>query len=265
MEETLEKTPTISKEERLWAMHFLQVKSLIVQPKKTHEVKVKTKSGGTYSYKYADLKDTDKAVMDACKKVKDKDGNVAFGYYFDVDNGQEGVSVQTILLDSSGYYKATNKVWFKNFNIGKAQETASLISYAKRYSLSAAFGIASDDDSDVNDFQPAQQPRDVNSNGLKVIWEAYINHSEEAKKWILQPHDPETALEIKKLSQHYKLKQQQQEEENKKKAIAKIKQSDDEEIKKLVDGDDGDPHKDKATDEPLTDQQQDLFNDIVGE
>ena len=256
MEEILEKSPTISKEERLWAMHFLQVKSLIVQPKKTHEVKVKTKSGGNYSYKYADLKDTDKAVMDACKKVKDKDGNVAFGYYFDVDNGQEGVSVQTILLDSSGYYKVTNKVWFKNFNIGKAQETASLISYAKRYSLSAAFGIASDDDNDVNTFQPAQQPRDVNSNGLKVIWEAYINHNKEAKKWILQ-HDPETALEIKKLSQHYKLKQQQQEEENKKKAIAKIKQSDD--------GDDGDPHKDKATDEPLTDQQQDLFNDIVGE
>ena len=99
--------------------------------------------------------------METCKKVKDKDGNVAFGYYFDVDNGQEGVSVQTILLDSSGYYKVTNKVWFKNFNIGKAQETASLISYAKRYSLSAAFGIASDEDNDVNTFQPAQQPRDI--------------------------------------------------------------------------------------------------------
>ena len=56
-----------------WAMHYAQVKANISQPKRTHNVTVsgKNKQGKPYSYdyKYADLADIDKAVMDGIKKA----------------------------------------------------------------------------------------------------------------------------------------------------------------------------------------------------
>lgn len=258
-----ETNTSITDPKRLWAMHFIQVKSNIVQPKKTHKVHVHTKKGRDYDYKYADLKDVDQAVMDACRKVTDDKKTVQFGYYFDVDNGAEGVSVQTILIDSSGYEKATNKVWFKNFNVGDAQQTAGLISYAKRYSLSAAFGIASEDDDDAQNFmQQGGSQRDIDEIGLRIIWRAYIrDHDEAAKAWIKKPHDPDTASSIKRLLNQYK--KQQSNDEAKKKAIKKIQQSDDETIKSIVDG--KDPHADKKIDTEPTEAQQDLFSDILGE
>lgn len=236
---------TIKKAKQLWAKHFVQVKTKIEQPKKTHKVKVSLKTGGSYEYKYADLADVDKAIMNACKKVTDDNGNALFGYYFDIDNGEEGVSVQTILLDSSGYEKATNKVWFKNFNVGKAQDTASLISYAKRYSLCGAFGIAADDDDDAQHLQQPSQVRDVNDIGLEVIWNSYAHdHNEKAKNWILGSHDPVTAKKIKQKLMQFKNETQRTKkvEENKPKA--------------------SDPHKDEKVDANLTDKQQDLFKDI---
>lgn len=210
-----EEVKTIEEAKRLWSMHLIQVKALIVQPKKTHKVHVHTNKGRDYDYSYADLKDVDKAVMDACRQVTDKDGKVQFGYYFEVDNGAEGVSVQTVLLDASGYSRTTNKVWFKNVNVGKAQDTASLISYAKRYSLSAAFGIASEDDDDVQRFEP-QVRESVDDNTIRIIWNSYINyHDENAKAWIKQKHDKQTASTIMKLVGQYKLNEEA-EEKNKK-------------------------------------------------
>lgn len=62
------------KNRAIWNQHFIQVKSKIKQPKRTHVVDTVTKRGKRYGYKYADLADVDKAVMDACRAVKDKDG-----------------------------------------------------------------------------------------------------------------------------------------------------------------------------------------------
>ncbi|MCT3601562.1 hypothetical protein EFS28_08580 [Lactobacillus acidophilus] len=240
---------TIKKAKQLWAKHFVQVKANIEQPKKTHTATVQMKKGGSYKYKYADLADVDKAVMDACKKVTDNDGKVVFGYYFDIDNGEEGVSVQTILVDASGYEKATNKVWFKNFNVGKAQDTAILISYAKRYSLCGAFGIAADDDDDAQHLQQPTQTRDVNDVGLDVIWNAYIkDHNEKAKKWLLGSHDAVTAKKINQKLMNFKNETQ----EAKKQEETKPPKA-------------SDPHKDEKVDTQVTDQQQELFNDIFSE
>lgn len=253
-------TTTITKAKKLWSMHFIQVKALIKQPKKTHKVTVRTKDGSKYDYKYADLKDVDQAVMDACRQVKDDKGNVQFGYYFDVDNGEEGVSVRTILLDVSGYEKATNRIWFKNYNVGNAQKTAALISYAKRYSLSAAFGIASEDDDDAQSFtQQGGSYKDVDEIGLRIIWQAYVHdHDETAKAWITKPHDPDTAKSIKALLNQYN-RSKNAKKAAKKKAEENAKK--DQAIKKIVDG-----KNDAADQRPDSDDgQQDLFNDILGE
>lgn len=141
------------KDKASWAMHLAIVKTSIKQPKRTHKVEVRgtTDRGKPYSYtyKYADLSDVDKSVMDAIIETK-QNGKPLLTYYFDVDNQQDGVQVETIIVDATtGYSVRTNKIWFKNLKTSDAQATASLISYAKRYSLSAAFGIASEDDDDA--------------------------------------------------------------------------------------------------------------------
>lgn len=253
-----------------WNKHFIQVKSQIKQPKRTHTVKVVTQKGRNYSYKYADLADVDKAVMDACRLVKDKDGNTAFAYYFDIDNSSQGVCVQTVMVDTSGAQMITDKVWFSNSKSEDAQKTASLISYAKRYSLSAAFGIASEDDDDAQSLKPQDNRRRVTvldvdelnsfkvnvlgkSYLLKDIWNDYLEYKDpETLHWLMDQKDPQTLQAIKQFNDQYKLKKiLDQAKEKKANKANETKPADktetgtskepetekDEEIKKLVDGD----------------------------
>ena len=253
----------------IWNQHFIQVKSQIKQPKRTHTVKVVTQKGRNYSYKYADLADVDKAVMDACRLVKDKDGNTAFAYYFDIDNSSQGVCVQTVMVDTSGAQMITDKVWFSNSKSEDAQKTASLISYAKRYSLSAAFGIASEDDDDAQNLKPQDNRRrvmvldadelnnfKVNVMGksylLKDIWNDYLEYKDpETLHWLMDQKDPQTLQAIKQFNDQYKMKKiLDQAKEKKVKKGKETKPVDEtetgtsketeteknDEIKKLVDG-----------------------------
>ena len=251
-------------DQAIWNMHYIQVKSNIKQPKRTHNVNV----GTSYSYKYADLSDVDNSVMEACRKVKDKDGNVAFGYFFDIDSGTDGIAVQTIMVDSAGGMIKSDKVWFKNKFVGDAQKTASLISYAKRYSLSAAFGIASEDDDDAQNLKPTRNKPAVrildenelnhyevsvfgNKHLLVDIWKDYLENKDgDTRKWLTSQKDPQTNQAIKQLLDKYNLKKRISEIDNdgeddqtKKQAVkGKSKQNNqapsnsDDDIKQLVDG-----------------------------
>lgn len=258
-----------------WALHYAQVKAAIVQPKKTHEATVDghTPKGKPYhyTYKYADLADVDKAVMDAIRKTEDKDNKPILSYFFELDNGTEGVAVQTVIIDAeTGFMIKTNKVWFKNYNVGDAQKTASLISYAKRYSLSAAFGIASEDDDDAQSYKDQIQPQ-ADSSAINVIWNSAVNGDTKAKEWIKSKHDQATTQIILTLSTQYREDQQKakkaerakelraKHEEERKKAQEQ-QRAEDEAIKKIVDGN-------KSSDDPDGGEyagQQDLFSDIVG-
>ncbi len=252
-----------------WAMHFAIVKAAIKQPQKTHEVKVKgtTQKGKPYSYtyKYADLADVDKAIMDAVRKTE-KDGKPLISYFFEVDNTAEGVSAETVIVDAiNGFMIRTSKIWFKNYNVGDAQQTASLISYAKRYSLSAAFGIASEDDDDAQNLQ--QQGAEVDDDALYAIWHAYLNHDPAATDWIHKRHDAETANKILKLSNDYKKKQQSAQKAERAKALkAKREKARNDAIKKIVDGDPEKKDEKSASDSSSseTEGQQNLFSDILG-
>lgn len=252
-----------------WNLHYIQVKSNIKQPKRTHTVNVSTRKGTSYSYKYADLSDVDKAVMDACRMVKDKDGNVTFGYFFDIENGTDGISVQTIMVDSAGGMMKSDKVWFKNNFIDDAQQTAGLISYAKRYSLSAAFGIASEEDDDAQNLKPTRNKPAVrildenelnhyevsvfgNKHLLVDIWNDYLENKDgDSRKWLTSQKDPQTNQAIKQLLDQYNLKQRiseieddgednhskEQVAKDKPKQAGKTPNTDDDDIKQLVDGD----------------------------
>lgn len=271
------------KDKASWAMHLAMVKMAIAQPKKTHGVEVRgtTPNGKPYhyTYKYADLADVDKSIMDAIKITKQDDGPL-LTYYFDIDNGAEGVTVETVIVDAAtGYSVRTNKVWFKNVNVGNAQATASLISYGKRYSLSAAFGIASEDDDDAQ-AQKMNQSQVVDENAIKIIFEDYVNnHSIKAKNWIKGKHDKATGDYIRQLLGDYELNHhldkakqkavdcRKERDQQVKEAVKKIKKpkSEDEVIKDIVDKPKTDPFPDKKEDAPMSEGQQSLFGDILGD
>ena len=227
-----------------WAMHYAQVKANIKQPEKTHKVTVsgKTKQGTPYSYdyNYADLNDIDAAVMDGIKKVTDKDGNVVFSYFFDIRTENNTVEVQTILVDSSGFTLKTNKVVFQNDKAWDAQATASLISYAKRYSLSGAFGIAADNDDDAQDQKTIYEPKiltkqeledyKVYYNGIQAnLYDLYQEAKDgikDAQDWLKEPHTPQDAQAVHQIAEMFKQKHSvKQETKEKQAAIDKIRQT----------------------------------------
>lgn len=227
-----------------WAMHYAQVKANIAQPQRSHTVTVSgtTKQGKpyTYTYKYADLADVDSAVMEGIKKAKDKDGNVTFSYLFDIETTNTSVGVQTLLVDSSGFTVKTNKITFQNGKAYDAQATASLISYAKRYSLSGAFGIAADDDDDAEDQKTIYEPKvltkkeledyKVYYNGIKVnLYDLYQEAKEgvkDAQNWLKEPHTPEDAQAVHQIAQLFKKKNPvKHENEEKQAALNKIQQT----------------------------------------
>lgn len=260
------------KDKASFAMHLAMVKMKIEQPKKSHKVTVSLKSGGSYTYSYADLADVDKAIMKAIKETA-VDGKPLLTYRFEIDNGAEGVSAETVIIDAAtGYEERTNRVWFKNENVGKAQDSASLISYAKRYSLSAAFGIASEDDDDAQ-AQIRNQEQAIDKAGIEIIVNEYLkDKTDKSKRWIKGKHDKATAEYIMQLIGKYKLDQHL--ESNKNKQIEKRKERHekqiskklkDEIIKDIVDKPKADPFENEKDDSQVTAGQQDLFNSVLGE
>lgn len=109
----------------------------IEQPKLEKDVKVKMKSGGQYSFKYADLSACAKAAA-PCLKTN-------------------GLAVAQIISDGKLITILTHKSgeWMKSELLLPAQSNdyqsyGSAITYLKRYSYCAILGIVADTDDDAN-------------------------------------------------------------------------------------------------------------------
>ena len=113
-----------------------EFQSEIKQPELSKEVSVKTRTGGTYSFKYADLSSCVKAAVPALKKAG-----------LAVTQLVIGGTLTTLLVHKSGQ-------WFKSeLQIGNSpdyQALGSAITYLKRYSYCAILGIVADTDDDAN-------------------------------------------------------------------------------------------------------------------
>lgn len=104
------------------------------------EVQVKTKAGGSYSFKYATLAHTIDKIQPTLK-----DCNLAYTHLLNIDD-----SITTLLIHSeSGQSLSATKSLNLNDN-ATAQEVGSFITYYKRYSLLAMLGIVAEDDDDGN-------------------------------------------------------------------------------------------------------------------
>lgn len=205
-----------------WSKHYNAVKSKIIPPKKGSSVQVQTKKGDTYSFKYINLAGIDRAIEDAVNKVVDKDGFPYINYTIDSGIDIDGVWAETIVLDSSGCAVKLSKIWFKSANIGRAQNSAALLSYAKRYSLAASFGIANDDEEDsqrrMMQEQSEPQPHaltkrelddyQINYSGRRVkladLMDEAVNGDKDAQAFIKAQQDPQDIIAIKQLSETIK-------------------------------------------------------------
>lgn len=124
------------------------VKAQIAFPtvERSEKVTVRTKTGGSYEFKYAPFEN----IVAAIRKPL-SDNGLAFMQYMNgsVVSGPQGVTnyVRTILLHASGqrFVSGGTPVIYTGTD---PQAYGSALTYAKRYDLSLTLGIATEDDDD---------------------------------------------------------------------------------------------------------------------
>jgi ERF superfamily len=115
---------------------FVKALGEVTEITKNHTAKVQMKTGGEYTYSYADLADT----LEAIRPVLAANG---LGLTQPVATRGDSVLVWTTILHVSGQY-----VTYSPLEMGAGrtpQETGSAITYGRRYAASAALNLASED------------------------------------------------------------------------------------------------------------------------
>ena len=105
---------------------------------KTHTARVPTKSGGEYSYHYADLADT----VEATKAILHENG-IVVSQFPDFD-GQHDLLTTRVAHTSGEWLEASMRLHPSTTPQGQG----SAITYARRYAYCAALGIVADEDDD---------------------------------------------------------------------------------------------------------------------
>ena len=130
--------------------------SELKNPERSGTAEVPTKSGGKYSYTYAQLPE----ILSAAREVFAKH-NLAIMQDVESDNGN--IKVRTIFCHVSG--ETLSFSWLALPSGGTPQTAGSAITYARRYSLCAALGVAGEEDDDgtaaQNAPKPAQKPAET--------------------------------------------------------------------------------------------------------
>lgn len=129
---------------------------------------IPTKSGGSYSYKYATLPD----ILQAARPVLASHGLAV------IQNASEGhgdnVDIATMIIHNSGEYLILDALPMPMGHT--AQETGSAITYGRRYQLLAALGLAADDDDDGATAAPrSSQARPAAGGSPRPVSEAQKN------------------------------------------------------------------------------------------
>jgi len=128
--------------ESAWAGAFLQAQRDLKDPPKN-----KTARMGSYSYKYADLP----SIVAMARKILNGHG-LAFGQSVEALNGD--VAVFTRIYHSLGHHETFGPVILPRGD--SPQDAGSAITYARRYGLCAALGIAADEDNDASGAEPTR-------------------------------------------------------------------------------------------------------------
>lgn len=118
---------------------------------------LKDKANPFFKSKYVPLEN----VVEAITEIAPKHGLSFIQYPINQD---DKVGVVTVLMHSSGEYIQMEPI-FTTPAKNDAQATGSVITYLKRYSLSAVFGITSDEDDDGNSASTVDDTQKSSNNG----------------------------------------------------------------------------------------------------
>jgi ERF superfamily len=127
-----------------------KISAAFVKAQKAFGPALKTATNPHFKAKYANLSDCIEAVIDALN-----DNGIAMMQITHPDN--DGVSVETKLIHESGEYLSSG-VLHVPASKSDPQGYGSALTYARRYSLMAACGIAPEDDDGNAASKPKQQP-----------------------------------------------------------------------------------------------------------
>lgn len=119
------------------AAAMVGVQGELKNPRKDQTADIPTKTGGRYSYSYADLA----GVLDSCRESLTKHGIAVFQPIL-VD--RNAVTVSTLLAHKSGQWICSDLTLISGDS--SAQGIGSAVTYARRYGLTSLVGIAGEDD-----------------------------------------------------------------------------------------------------------------------
>ncbi len=141
-----------------WAKAFVAAQAEMPEITKDKTVMVKTKTGGSFKYSYADLA----MILSKVRPVLAKNG-LAVAQDVSIVSGQ--VSVTTRIYHVEGDVESFGPVVLNGGN--DAQAAGSAITYARRYALCAALNIAADDDDDgqINKNSAGSEPVPAKARG----------------------------------------------------------------------------------------------------
>lgn len=126
--------------DQAWAAAFVAFQKGLPDIPKSKTADIRTDKG-KYSYSYADLPD----IIARIRPVLAEHG-LAFAQ--SVEPGQAGITVTTRVYHREGHVESFGPLYLPA--AADAQKAGSAITYARRYSLCAALGIAADEDDDAN-------------------------------------------------------------------------------------------------------------------
>lgn len=139
-----------------WAEAFAAAQAELPEVPKTKTADIPTKTGGKYSYRYADLSD----VLAACRPVLNRHG---LSISQSVTGDESSVAVTTRIFHVGGHVEEFGPTILPAGS--DARGVGSAVTYARRYGLCAALGITPDEDDDgqAASHRAAPPPRRMDS------------------------------------------------------------------------------------------------------
>lgn len=208
---------------------FINVQHKLLQP---------TKDKQGYGYKYADLNGVIKAIQDAST-----DEDIAYIQQPVTNGGKTGV--HNYLINSQGAIFDFG-AYLLDISSPNPQDYGKSQTYARRYSISAIYGIASEDDTDAKEFKSKPDymtPKELK--GMTINYDgkrkdltevfAMAMAGDELAKQVIKEKDNSvnTKIAIKSISAIYDFSKKLMDDRNKEKAK---QDAEDKKIKEIVDG-----------------------------
>ena len=183
-----------------WAAAWVRAWAKMPSIPKTHKAKIVSKKEGVapFEYKYADLPD----ILDAVRPILAAEGLAVSQSVEAISDGVIGVV--TLIYHSAGHSESFGPTPMPAE--GDPRAIGSAITYARRYAVSAALGIASDEDTDAEGTEgrkarkPAEGEKRPQETRKPSKSDPYADHKKAGFTAIHEAYPEMGAEEVKRLA-----------------------------------------------------------------